>query len=350
MGWTINKKITAIKDLLQCFAYRNNVVKIEYVTNFFLGVETKYVINIEDTNGYSINKFLFSTCFDDKNKIESITIGGGNLKGIYSSICKYRSLFGLKVIDVEREFDMLEVYVEDFEPELIYSDDGKSLMGVKGCFIDEIHLQESIWYIHDAALKNCFYLEKISIPDSVMDMGKMVFKNCYNLKEIKLPKSITRLREKCFDRCVSLSQVIIPESVTTIESKAFYGCSSLKNLNIPSNVEYIGWNVFAYTGLDEIIFNTDVQKVGAMLFQGCEHLSDINVPVEFNNSLLTKMIESDSIRRDDIDLKLNSDAYFRNIIELNNTSVDEIKKNSLYLEISNRQYDSHINFLKERLI
>ena len=99
MGWTINKKITAIKDLLQCFAYRNNVVKIEYVTNFFLGVGTKYVINIEDTNGYSINKFLFSTCFDDKNKIESITVGGGNLKGIYSSICKYRSLFGLKVIE-----------------------------------------------------------------------------------------------------------------------------------------------------------------------------------------------------------------------------------------------------------
>ena len=88
---------------------------------------------------------------------------------------------------------------------LIFSEDGKTVTGVK-----------------DKGIKS------VVIPDGVTSIGKIAFENCSDLTSVTIPDSVTSIGFGAFRGCSKLTSVTIPDSVTSIGDGAFFGVKSVQ--------------------------------------------------------------------------------------------------------------------------
>lgn len=205
---------------------------------------------------------------------------------------------------------------------LILSEDGKTLIGVKDKSITHVVIPEGVTTIGYKAFKNCKFLQSIDIPFGVMSIKNYAFLSCESLQSIDIPNSVKTIGDSAFAGCISLQSIDIPDSVTTIRTYAFMCCESLRNLDIPDSVTTIGACAFYgckslqsieisknnsnYASIDGILYSKyknviikippgkelveykipyNVTTIDAYAFEDCESLRILDIP---NNIMMIK--------------------------------------------------------------
>lgn len=107
---------------------------------------------------------------------------------------------------------------------LVYSEDGKIVIGV----ID----------------KN---ITHITLPPNVVGIGNEAFSNCHNLIDIEFSTNLREIGFHSFWCCSSLAKVNLPDSLLIIGEGAFAGCKKLETINYSSNLKEIGYAAFNNT-------------------------------------------------------------------------------------------------------
>lgn len=72
--------------------------------------------------------------------------------------------------------------------------------------------------------------------------------------------------------------VSIGEGVTRITDNAFAQCFGLTDIYLPSTLEYIGFQSFLDTGLDEIVIPDSVTEIHSFAFNYCRNLRTVKLP------------------------------------------------------------------------
>ena len=192
----------------------------------YMGVDELYSISDDGTallktevhsysNGYPYDfgdngYFSFERAFYFGNDISTLLkLGRKKAKAIqYSDI--------LKLLKKPEYYENMKM-----DTDVIYSDDGKTL-------------------IHVPVLAE----ERFTVKEGVQTIGKMAFFGCKKLKRIDLPNSIKMIDKYAFSGCSELLLLFIPDSVTIIRSRAFAGCEKLRSLKVPDCIEELANNAF----------------------------------------------------------------------------------------------------------
>ena len=117
---------------------------------------------------------------------------------------------------------------------LTFSEDGKTITGVKDKSIKSITIPDSVTSIGDYAFEFCTSLTSVTIPDSVTSIGYDAFENCLSLTSVAIGNGVTSIGDYAFAWCKKLTSVAIGNGVTSIGSGAFDGCKSLTSVTIPA--------------------------------------------------------------------------------------------------------------------
>ena len=65
-----------------------------------------------------------------------------------------------------------------------------------------------------------------------------------NLSDVKITQGVRKIGFRAFENCTSVTSIAIPETVEEIDDYAFAGCSSLQSIVIPNTVKSIGYKAF----------------------------------------------------------------------------------------------------------
>ena len=241
-------------------------------------------------------------------------------------------------------------------------------------------IPNSVMSIGDYTFYGCSGLTSVTIPNSVTSIGLVAFEGCSGLTSITIPNSVTSIGSDAFNGCSGLISITIPNSVTSIGRGAFEGtawydnqtdglvyagscvykykgempdndniiiiigttgiadfafsdCSGMTSVTIPNSVTSIGVGAFCFcSGLTSVTIPNSVTSVGGSAFSGCKGLTSVT-------SLATTPPQADdnSFSNSIYDIPLyvpkgTRDAYlaqepwnqFKEIVEIDNTEVDEI--------------------------
>ena len=216
---------------------------------------------------------------------------------------------------------------------LTFSEDGKTITGVKDKSIKSITIPDSVTSIGSGAFSWCSSLTDITIPDSATSIGSGAFEHCISLtsvaigngvtsigdraftgvqsvqvsaghsvfsvdergavinkKEKKLlyvppshssytiPSSVTSIGDGAFDGCEALTSVTIPDSITSIGDRAFCGCEALTSVTIPDSVTSIGVDAFENClSLTSVAIGNGVTSIGDYAFAWCKKLTSVAI-------------------------------------------------------------------------
>ena len=248
-------------------------------------------------------------------------------------------------------------------------------------------IPNSVTSIGQYAFSECNSLTSLTIPNSVISLGQYAFWGCSSLTSMTIPNSVTSIETGAFLDCSSLASITIPPSVTSIGDKIFRGCSRLasivveagntvydsrndcnaivetasntliagcKTTVIPNSVTSIATGAFQdCSGLTFVTIPNSVTSIGALAFQNCSGLTSVTIPnsvisigddafsscdgLTSVTSLATTPPQADENSFSNYDIPLNvpkgtRDGYlaaspwnkFKEIIEIDNTDVDEI--------------------------
>ena len=162
---------------------------------------------------------------------------------------------------------------------LLYSEDGKTVIGVSNKNVRSISIPYNVTSIRRAAFAGCGKLISIEIPDSVTSIGEGAFRDCNSLAYIEIPDSVTSIGDYAFAGCGKLISIEIPFWVKTIGKGLFRDCSKLTSIEIPDSVTKIGEDAFAGCGkLTAIKIPSGVVCINKSVFQGCSKLNSIKIP------------------------------------------------------------------------
>ena len=127
---------------------------------------------------------------------------------------------------------------------VIYSKDGKRLLGTKFFDCETYTIRKGVKVICNYVFWGCESFQSIVIPNSVTNIGDKAFCGCKSLQSIVIPESVTSIGAEAFLDCESLQSIVIPNSVTSIGNSAFCLCTSLQSIVIPNSVTTIGIDAF----------------------------------------------------------------------------------------------------------
>lgn len=98
-------------------------------------------------------------------------------------------MYKLKSANIETfaSADIIKCAIKD-EQHVLYSQDGKRLLGTAHMGITSYKIRQGTEVICDRALWFQWYLVSVHLPDSVMYVGKDVFYACNSLTSIYIPK------------------------------------------------------------------------------------------------------------------------------------------------------------------
>ena len=235
----------------------------------------------------------------------------------------------------EKKEDVKAEIKTQAEDVLNFSEDGKTVTGVKDKSIKSVVIPSGVTSIEWGAFSYCSNLTRITIPDSVTSIGNGAFWWCSSLSSITIPDtvtsigdfafssvqsvqvstqnpvfsvdgsgvlinkkekkllyappslsgnytipdSVTSIGECAFWRCSSLTSITIPDSVTSIGDSAFEGCSNLTSITIPDSVTSIGDRAFlSCKNLTNITIPSGVKSIGGGAFSFCSNLTSVTIP------------------------------------------------------------------------
>lgn len=101
-------------------------------------------------------------------------------------------------------------------------------------------------------------LKSITLAEGVTVIPDGAFFGCLSLSEVNLSDKTVEIGAYAFAFCRMLESIDLPETLTRIGSSAFYG-TALKSIVIPESVEYMGKDVFAASGITEVLCEADAQ-------------------------------------------------------------------------------------------
>ncbi len=169
--------------------------------------------------------------------------------------------------------------------------------------VREVSIPSTVTSIGEGAFGLCTKLATVTIPDSVTGLGSGVFANCFSLKAAALPNGLKTVPYAAFMNCAQLENITVPSGVTTIEENAFYACYGLKSvvlpdtlkaigglafasafdmaadvkITIPSSVTEVGLKCFAWSNVNEVVWNANTEKLDYWAFYLCHNLEKITI-------------------------------------------------------------------------
>ena len=146
---------------------------------------------------------------------------------------------------------------------LILSEDGKTVIGVK-----------------DTSIKF------LAIPFGITEIGKRAFSECHSLRTVMfLFDGVEYIGDEAFYGC-PVSQIDFPKTLQKIGVRAFRGCP-LGWISFPKSLTYIGQSAFEdISGLKMIEFGGGLETIGRMAFAGCTSLLNILLPANLKHIML----------------------------------------------------------------
>lgn len=250
--------------------------------------------------------------------------------------------------------------------DLILSNDGKKLKGVRNKNIISAEIPYGVIEIGYNAFYGCESLREVIIPNSVVRIGKDAFCGCKSLRSLVIPNSVTTIGYAAFSYCYNLDDIEIPESVQeigeyafsdtcgwfrrqksrviyindilykvkdvcpevvivrkgtrAIADGAFSHCNTLQSVIIPDSVQIIGVGSFQYcNSIKTVKLPDSIKIIGDYAFSDCTSLSEIHIPeIEnifiggsaFKDTRWLKEQENDIIYINDVLYKLNEDSPY----------------------------------------
>ena len=230
-------------------------------------------------------------------------------------------------------------YANSGVKKVVFSNNGfvMSKAVLENTLIESIVIPGNVYYIGEAAFRNCKLLKKAVLENGPTDLMPQVFYGCVNLEEVVIPKSVRNIYDSVFERCRSLKKVTLTEGLYRISREAFSGCESLESINVPNSVEAIGARAFENCkSLKSITFgNKGPNLISDLAFFGCENLKEIVIPANVScigqNAFDSRYIKKITIIRDKNShpSKINLEGFYKDWISKENRSnvkVDVIYK------------------------
>lgn len=241
---------------------------------------------IEEQNNFTIS-IINSNGEDITN---NITISGNTIKDDGSAeilidfntneldIGEYEINFNYGSETISTEIKIVEEIIEGngwtFEVDkhklnIIKNNEDKSYEYLKD-YIYIVKFDDSINTLFNNQFEGYPNLKEVILPNELTNINIEAFRDCTKLTNIKLPDKLQIIGVSAFDGCTNLQNVIIPESIKYIEKYAFYDCYNLENIVLPTGMLEIGFEAFAFSGLQSI--EIGAQKIGEEAFYACENL------------------------------------------------------------------------------
>ena len=137
---------------------------------------------------------------------------------------------------------LLQVWGVPDEHNVMYSADGKRLVGCRNCLLEEYTVRDGCETIAHTAFRGCFGLRSIHLPSGLRHIESSAFEGCARLQAIEIPDSVTNIGHHAFAQCIQLGQVTLPQSLQRLE----YGCFSWSGVR---SVESRSQNFECWNGL-----------------------------------------------------------------------------------------------------
>ncbi len=195
----------------------------------------------------------------------------------------------------------------------IYIGDGVATIS-RGCFqgdtlLTSVRLPADLAKVNGDLFSGCTSLTEIEIPGASAEWASNQLKGCSSLKKIVFAEGATAIElskaifgdagipesleevvlnrqigtkygdvaTQAFRGAKGLTTLTVGGSCVSLASSAFESCSSLKNVSLPETLTSLGTNVFAGSGLEEIVLPNSITSVTASLFQGCKSLKKVTL-------------------------------------------------------------------------
>lgn len=166
------------------------------------------------------------------------------------------------------------------EEVLLYSEDGKTIVGVTDKTVAHISIPSGVERIEDEAFSDCFNLYDVDIADSIIEIGSRSFFRCSSLNSIKLPNGIVKLGEGAFSGCTNLCKIDLPKSLKEIGYAAFNETSWLNEQ--PEGLVIINDSIYKWKGEMpkdyHLYIPQNVKRIEDYAFDGCYNLLAIDFP------------------------------------------------------------------------
>lgn len=142
--------------------------------------------------------------------------------------------------------------------------------------IEKFTLPESINSINDYAFAGCSKIQEIEINEPVYYVGEGAFMDCTYLRAISITQSLTAISNRLFENCIHLQNITLGNNVKSIGSASFSGCSELYEIEIPNSVTNIKYGAFQNCSkLSKVVISTNIEDLGNDIFSGCDSLREI---------------------------------------------------------------------------
>ena len=234
---------------------------------------------------YSLNSIQFTIYTNDEVLEEQEIVQQINFKVGNDGLSL---TFGNSVNDVYSCGEELGFIKPEYKGDLVLPTDGSITIidnafvgaeeseGVRGSYITNILLPDSITEIKARAFENNFYLESINIPSGVTKIGEFTFYQNASLTEITLSDNITEIGKQAFSICGQLS-LTLPQELETIGAEAFSDTPFISVTLPPKVISVDLYAFFRCVNLDYVIIPESVETIGEMTFGNCELLRDIYI-------------------------------------------------------------------------
>ena len=141
----------------------------------------------------------------------------------------------------QEEYDpLLRVSGVPDEYNIMYSADGRKVVGCRDCYLEEYTVREGCETIAKNAFCNGGGLRRITLPDSIRTIGSGAFGGCTRLQDLNIPDGVTYIGAGAFGSCIQLGRVVLPKSLKMLGAGCF-GYSGVREVESRSP-EFECWN------------------------------------------------------------------------------------------------------------